>query len=238
MIPDVAQSLDDDALAPRAGGETEGSQILGVLKAGADAIVDAPSGGFGASRNALHGNRFARDTGIDVRTVHHEILVGVRDPTHLTLARAVIRRGHIDVRTDEVLPDEFRGKPPGHPFPESLRCRQGIDAHTAFRPAEGDADDGGFVRHERRKRDGFVQADMLAESNATLGGQTVVAVLGAKRLHDPDTAVILPHGKPHPVNRVAGLDLLKHAGSDRRKGRRTVEVMMDTLKEGASGHGF
>src|SRR5690606_14448941 len=64
MITDIAESLDDDALAGDAGTQPEWSHVVGVRQTLADAIKNTEPGRFLAAGNAVERERLAGDAGV------------------------------------------------------------------------------------------------------------------------------------------------------------------------------
>jgi hypothetical protein len=63
VVADVAEALDDDALALEAAVEAAARELGGVAEELADGVLDAAPGGLGAAADSALANRFAGDAG-------------------------------------------------------------------------------------------------------------------------------------------------------------------------------
>ena len=127
VIAHLPQALNDDALALDAGREADGGHVGGGGGRLGDADGDAAARGLGATGDAVEGDGLARDAGEGVELVGVEDGVGVDDPGHLALARAVVRGGHVDGGADHVLAVEFGDVAAGGAFEEALALGAGVD---------------------------------------------------------------------------------------------------------------
>ena len=224
MRAHVTQPLHDDPLALGAGRQAQQRHLAGIGHHLGDAVVDAQTRRLNASGNAVERDGLAGDAtpGIEVRAA--ERAVGVGDPRHLLLARAIVRRGHIDAGTHEVLLDQLGGVAADHASAHGLG-RVRVEANAALGAAEGHLDDGALERHQRRERRHLVLGDVRAHTQAALGGQAVVAVLRAVRLDDLDGAVLEFDREAQVVDGVARADLVDDAGREVRVARGSVELL-------------
>ena len=78
--------------------------------------------------------RLARHATERVNLLRVHRLVGVGDPGHLTLPRAVVGRGNVDRRADEVLADQLERVPARDAFHPLGVARSGIDLNRAITP--------------------------------------------------------------------------------------------------------
>ena len=166
-------------------------------------------------------------------------LVGVDDPGHLPLARAIVWSGHIHPRTDEVLLDQFIGVAARHPL-QLLDCiLRGVDLDRAFRSAKGDIDDGAFVGHEGSERFDLVLVHLGSVADPTLGRQLVMAMLdppGLDHLEGGLSLRIDPSQRElEMVDTVAELDLLDQAGGVVGEDRGSFHGLQHILEETCLG---
>ena len=124
-----------------------------------------------------------------------QLAVRVGDPRHLALAGSIIRRRHVDAGPDELFARELVRVPARDALELLNRVARGIDLHRPFRAAERHVDERALVRHQGGQRLHFRFVHLRAEANAAFGGQLVMAVLRAPRVHHFDGAVGEPHGK-------------------------------------------
>ena len=101
-----------------------------------DADGDALAGGRRTPRDAVQRQWLARDAGIGVEQVWVEDDVGVGDPGHFLLARAVVRCGHVHGRPDQTLAIELGGVATGDALQKARAAAPSIDADAALRAAE------------------------------------------------------------------------------------------------------
>ena len=200
-------------------------------------MVDAQAGRLAAAGDAVQGDGFAGDAApvVDVFGVQHA--VGVGDPGHFALAGAVVGRGHIDGRADEVFLVEFDGEASGDALDEIGVALVRIDADAALCAAEGDIDERALERHQGGQAHHLALADHRAVADAAFGGQAVVGVFGAVGLDDFELALLVAHGEVHHVDVVAGFDLVEQARVVAAVGRGGVEEGDEIAVEVGVGHG-
>ena len=109
VVADVAEPLDDDALALEARRQAERLHVVGVRARLADGEEQPAAGGLAAAAHAALGDRLAGDAAERVELPGMQRRVGVDDPGHLALAGAVVGRRHVDAGADEVLLDQLVG---------------------------------------------------------------------------------------------------------------------------------
>src|SRR5690606_2230902 len=100
---------------------------------------------------------------------------------------------------------------------------------------ERHVDDRALVGHQRRQRLDLVLVYAKAEADAALGGEVVMAVLGAPGVDDLDRSVVPPDRKRDLVDVVARLDDRQKLRIVAGERRRAVEVLVDLLEK-ADGH--
>jgi dienelactone hydrolase len=231
VIPDVAKSLHDDALALEAGRQAEGVHVDGVGARRAQRVHQAAARRLRPAPDSALRDRLAGDARNRIEMSRVERGVGVHDPPHLALAGAGIGRGDVEARTDQVLSRQFVRIPASDPFEQIDRRRTRVDLDRALGAAERHIDDGALVRHQRRERLDLGFVGVQAEANAALGRQLVMTVLGAPRAHHFDMPVVVPDGKPEGVDAVARADLAQQSRGMGGERRRAVEVHVDVVFE-------
>ena len=239
VVADVAQALHDDALAGQAGSEPERAHVVVDGAHFAQREVQPAARGFAPAADAALADGLARHARQRVETVGRQRLVGVDDPRHLALARAVIRRRHVHARTDEVLLDQLVRVPPRHAFELVERQLARVHLDRALGAAKRHVDDRALPGHQRRQRHHLVLVDVGAVADAAFHRQLVMAVLGAPRLHDGDRAVVVPQRKLEPVQAVACLDLIEQSLRKGGEDGRAVEAAIDVVeKTSGAGHRY
>ena len=137
VVADVAQALHDDALAGQAGSEPERAHVVVDGAHFAQREVEPAARGFAPAADAALADGLARHARQRVEPVGRHRLVGVDDPRHLALARAVVRRRHVHARTDEVLLDQLVRVPPRHAFELVERQLRGSTWTAPLAPPNG-----------------------------------------------------------------------------------------------------
>src|SRR5690606_35300589 len=117
---------------------------------------------------------FSRYTGkrIQLAGVHCRVSVG--NPAHLPFACSVVRRRHVDRRTDKIFLDQLYSIPPGDIFQLANRIVFWIDGYTALGTAKRHINDGTFVGHQCGKSHHLVFIDHIAVTDTTLGWRHVL----------------------------------------------------------------
>src|SRR5688572_2007460 len=114
------------------------------------------------------------------------------------------------------------------------RRRARIDLHGAFGAAERDVDDRALVGHQRGERLHLGRLRIQAETDAALGRQLVMTVLGPPGANDLDVSVRMPHRELERVEAVARADLVEQSCWMRGERGRAIEVRVDVIFERAS----
>jgi hypothetical protein len=157
--------------------------------------------------------------------------VGVGHPRHFPLARAVVGRGHVDARADEVLLHQLVGVAARDAFELVDRVRRRFDPDAALGAAVRHVDDGALVGHERGERHDLFLVHVGREADAPLRGQLVMAVLHAPAMDDLDGAGGAPQREVEAVDAVAAPDLCQQPLGILREPRGVVEVAGHLVEE-------
>ncbi len=230
VVTDVSETLDGNGFALERTRQSVTPGFLRIPEQLAQRVDDAPARRFRPPANPALRDRFARDASHVVEVAGMERVVGVGDPRHLPLAGAVVRRGHVDPRPDEVLADQLGGQPPRDLLQLLGGVRARLHLHAALRAAERHVDDRALVGHQRGQGHDLVLVDHAAVADAALERLAVVAVLGAPGL---EHLVLLAelHRELHVVDVAAGLDLIEQSGGELDVPGRRVELRGDDVVE-------
>jgi hypothetical protein len=171
----------------------------------------------------------ASSEGVELRGV--ERLEGVGDPAHLALTRSVVGRRYVDGRSDQVLLGKLGGVAARDTLAEALATAMRVNAHAALRSAEGHVHDRALEGHECGEGHDLIPRHVHAEADAALGGESVVAVLGAEALDDLDFAVVVAHREVHLIHGVAALHLIQESSVEVGVTRTALEVALDRAQE-------
>ena len=238
VVADVAEALDDDPLALDPGLEADRLHVLSDAADLAQREENAAAGRLDAAVDTALGDRLGGDAGERVDVVWRERGVGVGDPGHLPRTGREVRRGDIEGGSDEVLAEQLEGEPARDPLELVDRVAAGIDLHPSLGTAERHVDDRALVGHQCRERRDLVLVDRHRIAQAALGGQTVLAVLGAPRVHDLDRTIVALDGEGEVDQAVDVFDLVEQSGRLVNEGRGLVEVADDLVEEAQRlGHG-
>ena len=235
-VADLAESLDDDALAVDAGCEAQPPHVVGLGARLVQNVVEPPARRLDPPVDPPLRFRLPGHAPEGVDLVGMERLVGVGDPRHLPLARSVVGCGHVDGGADEVLAGQLVGVAPRDALELLDVVAARVDLNRALGAAERHLDDGALVGHQRGQRHHLVLVDLRAEAGAALDRQAVLAVLGPPGADHLHPAVALPHRKVEAVQAVAALDLVEQPGRIVGEGGGAVEVAADVGVEAPFGH--
>ncbi len=99
-------------------------------------VEQAAARGFLAPAHAALRDRLAGDAAEGIELSGIQRGVGVDNPRHLALAGAVVGRGHVDARADEVFLDQFVRVAPRDAFEFLDRVFARVDADAALAAAK------------------------------------------------------------------------------------------------------
>src|SRR5690606_1057171 len=112
-------------------------------------IKDTESGSFYSAMNTPLRNGLTCHTSQCVKVVGVERSVGIRNPTHLSAARTVIRSGNIYAGTNEILLAQLGSIPASDAFQIRDTVLAGINLNASFGTAKRNIDHRTFISHQR-----------------------------------------------------------------------------------------
>ena len=149
-VADGTEALDVECLTSNALGleKTLLDKRLLVEK-GADAVIHAKPGAFGASSNSALVDEFASGASfrVDVGFATH-LLVGVEDPGHSLLVRSHVWAQRVNVGSDEAFLEEFHCVLASNAFQLCLRILLRVNLDTTFGAAKWNLGDLKLESHE------------------------------------------------------------------------------------------
>lgn len=232
-VPDGAETLDVECLAGNALGleKTLLDERLLVEK-GADAIIHAKPGAFGASSNAALVDEFASGASfrVDFGFATH-LLVGVEDPGHNLLVRSHVWAQAVNLGSNEAFLVEFHCVLASDAFQLCLGVLLRVNLDTTFGTAKWNLGDLKLERHERRERHTLLNVDFFSESCAALNWQTVMLVLGTVADNVLDLTVVSPDGNRKADHCVTSHDHLKIVLGHSSLGSSSVKEHLHLLQE-------
>ena len=237
VVADVAQALHHYALALEARRQPQRAHVVGLRAHLADGEEQAAAGGLAPAVDAALRQRLAGDAAARVELSGMQRRVGVGDPRHLALARAVVGRRHVDAGADEVLLHELVRVAPRDPLQLLDRVVLGLDLDAALGAAVGHVDDRALVGHERGQRHHLFLVHVGGEADAALGRQLVMAVLDAPAVDDFDCAAGTPQREVEAVDAVAAANLRQQPLGVVGEPRGVVEVAVDLVEKRLSRGG-
>ena len=179
MIADVAQPLNDDALAFECALKLGAGDVLGVTEKFAQAELHTPAGGLGASADTAKVNRFAGDTAHAADLFGVKVLVRVGDPAHFAFTGAHVRGGDIEAGMYEVALGEFLREAARDFLKFVFGVVARIDLERALGTAKRNEHDGALVGHESGECLDFVLIGKIGVADATFHRENMLAVYSA-----------------------------------------------------------
>ena len=210
-------------------------QIAFVAKELAQRVLNAPSGRLDAPLDAADGKRLAGYAGKCIDVVGRPPAVFVRHPHHGRLVGAHVGCGNVLAGTKKVVARQLLGKASRDPLELLALPLRRIDAQAPLRASKGNAHQRALVRHECRQRLDLLLIRVRRIANAAFCRREVRAVQRApadERLH----AAAQPHAEAGDVGGVADPDLLGEPVLHRHETRGLIELAVDVVEEGLSGH--
>ena len=192
--------------------------------------MHAAPGGFGSPGNAAGIDRLSGHAGlpVDIGGVHAFVLI--RDPGHLTLARAHVRGGHVLGRVDKVAFDQLIGETAGDLLQFVVVPIARIDAQPALGAAERRLYQGAFVGHQRGEGLDLVLVNRKGETHAALDR---LHMFGMNRTVAGERVDLTAQSHPEAdgIGCVAHPYLFFQTRRQVHQGHRPVEHQIDALAE-------